>query len=186
MQKFPTKLVALGVFVLIAVMYVGCSFSYRSSCVRAENGIVAQYDQDKNNYDNMWKKFREMSQVSDMYASDLKKVYDDAMHGRYGEGGSKAVLQFIKEQNPNLDPAVYVKLQAAIEAGRNSFMEDQKQLLARKQTYNDLLRGNTALWVNWHPWNGFPRIDLSKYDIVTSDKTEDAFKNKKDDEIKLR
>jgi hypothetical protein len=134
----------------------------------------------------MWKKFKEMSQVTEIYAADLKKVYDSAMQGRYGEDGSKAVFQWIQEHNPNLDPAVYVKLQAAIEAGRNSFMEEQKQLLARKQSYEKLLNGNSALAVNWLPWNGWPRIDLDQFDIVTSDVTDDAFKKKKADEIRLR
>jgi hypothetical protein len=34
--------------------------------------------------------------------------------------------------------------------------------------------------------SGFPHIDLSKYDIVTSDRTEKAFTTKKDEAIKLR
>lgn len=32
-------------------------------------------------------------------------------------------------------------------------------------------------------WFNFPHIDLAEYDIVTSDKTEEVFKNKKDNEV---
>jgi hypothetical protein len=169
---------------LIGIAYAGCALSFRTDCIHAENGIVAQYKQNQNNYDNMWKKFREMSQVPEMYVADLQKVYDSAMKARYGEGGSKAVFQFIQEHNPQLDSAVYTKLQSAIEAGRNSFEADQKQLIDKARQYNDLLGGTSALVV--HVWFDFPRIDLKQYDIVTSDETEKVFKDKKSDEIKLR
>lgn len=183
-NKSYVKMIVIGAIAMIVIAYAGCALSFRTDCVRAENGITAQYDQNKNNYDNMWKKFREMSQVPEMYVADLQKVYDSAMKARYGEEGSKAVFQFIHEHNPNLDSAVYVKLQSAIESGRNSFEADQKQLIDKKRQYADLLGGTRALVVG--VWFGFPRIDLKKYDIVTSDETEKVFKDKKSDEIKLR
>jgi hypothetical protein len=176
-------LALVGTGLLFAVSFVGCAFGFRGDCVRAEAGIKAQYEQNKNNYDNMWKKFKEMAQVPEMYAADMKKVYDSAIQGRYGEGGSKAVFQFIQEHNPQLDPSVYVKLQSAIEAGRNSFMADQQQLIDKKREYEVILNGNRALFLNW--W-GYPKIDLDKYGIVTSDVTEDAFGTKRSEEIDLR
>lgn len=181
------KIVALavvGLFLFFGFGYVASALSFRSDCVASEATIRAQYDQDRNNYDNMFKKFREMAQVPAMYAADLQKVYDSAIGKRYGEGGSKALFQMIKEANPNFDSSMYVKLQAAIESGRNSFADDQKQLLDRKRQYETLLNGNSALAVNM--WFNFPHIDLSKFDIITSDATEDAFKTKKAEEIKLR
>lgn len=174
----------LGVVALLAIVYLGSVLSFRTDCVRAEAGIKAQYEQNKNNYDNMWKKFKEMAQVTDMYSGDLKKLYDGTMQARYGEEGSKAMFQFIKEHNPQLDSAVYVRLQAAIEAGRNGFMADQQQLIDKKREYETVLGSNRALFVNM--WLGFPHIDLDKYGIVTSERTDDAFKKKQDDEVKLR
>lgn len=181
------KVIALalvGMALFFGLGYAGCALGFRSDCVRAEAGIKAQYDQDKNNYDNYWKKIKEMAQVPAMYTEDLKKVYDSAMAGRYGKDGSKAVFQFIKEHNPNFDSSMYVNVQRAIEAGRNSFADDQKQLIDRKREYETVLNGNKALAVNF--LFNFPHMDLSKYDIVTSDVTEDAFKTKKADEVKLR
>ena len=183
-SKQITRLAIIGSVVLLVIGYGACALSYRTSCVHAENGIVAQYKQNQNDYDNMWKKFKEMAQVPEMYTDDLKKVYDSAIKSRYGEGGSKAVFQFIKESNPNFDPTMYTKLQAAIEAGRNGFAADQAQLLDKKRQYQDLLGSNTAAVVNF--WFGFPRIDLDTYDIVTSDDTQKTFQDKKSDEIRLR
>jgi len=183
-KNLPVLLVVIGLFVVCAVGYVGCAFSYRTSCIQAENGIVAQYEQNQNDYDNMWKKFKEMAQVPEMYVEDLKKVYDGAIKARYGENGSQAAIQFITEHNPNFDASMYTKLQSAIEAGRNGFEADQKQLIDKKRQYEVLLGGTKALFVGF--WFGFPRIDLDQYDIVTSDATQDVFKEKKSDEIDLR
>lgn len=174
----------LGIVVLFAVIYIAMVFGYRGDCVRAEAGIKAQYEQNQNNYDNMWKKFKEMTQVPDMYVADMKKLWDSAIQGRYGEGGSKAIVQFITEHNPQLDSAIYTKLQTAIEAGRNSFSADQQQLVDKKRQYEVVLLGNRALFVGF--FFGFPTIDFDDYAIVTSDETQDAFKTRKSGRIELR
>ncbi|HTK03980.1 MAG TPA: hypothetical protein VL500_00165 [Candidatus Eisenbacteria bacterium] len=183
-KKLPFGWIALGVVLVFGIAYGGCALSFRSDCVAAEAGIKAQYKQNQNNYDNMWKKFKEMAQVPEMYVEDLKKVYDGAIKARYGENGSQAAIQFIHEHNPDFDAAMYTKLQSAIEAGRNGFEADQKQLIDKKRQYEVLLGGSKALFVGF--WFGFPRIDLDKYDIVTSDETQKTFQDKKSDEIRLR
>jgi hypothetical protein len=173
--------ITLAVVALLGIVFVGSVLGFRSDCVALEEKIKAQYDEDKNNYDNMWKKFREMAQVPSQYVEDMRKIWDSTMQGRYGAEGSKAALQFIQEHNPQLDPTLYTKLQSAIEAGRNSFEAEQKQLIDIRREYTTLLRSNRALFVNWAL--GFPKIDLDKYSIVTSDRTEDDFKKKKADEV---
>lgn len=177
------KWLALAVVVLVGIGFGSSVLGFRSDCVALEEKVKAQYDENRNNYDNMWKKFREMAQVPEQYVADMKKIWDGTMQGRYGENGSQAMFQFIKEHNPQLDPSLYTKLQSAIEAGRNSFEAEQKQLIDIKREYVTLLRGNRALFVNWAL--GFPKIDLDKYDIVTSGKTEEDFKNKKADEVDI-
>lgn len=177
-------LASLGVAALLLVIYVGTALSFRSDCVALEAAVKAQYDQNKNNYDNMWKSFREQSQVTTMYADDLKKLFDGAMEGRYGENGSQAVIQFIHEHNPQLAPEVYTQLQRSIAAGRASFMADQQQLIDKKRQYEVVLNSNRAAFVNM--WFRFPHVDLSKYNIVTSDRTEDSFRRGRDEPVQLR
>jgi len=184
-MKNPVTLAAIALVAVLGISYTGCAFGFRSDCIRAEAGIKAQYKENQNNYDNMWKKFLEASQVNQAYAKDLKEVYQASIQGRYGANGSQATMQWIKEHNPTLDPGTYTKLQALIEAGRNGFEAEQKQLLDKKREYEVLLGSTSAIFVN--PFFGFPRIDLEKFDIVTSTKTEKAFEDKKDDEpIRLR
>lgn len=178
------KWAVLGVAALFVVVYIASAFGYRGDCVRAEAGIKAQYKANQSSYDAMWKTFKEMAQVPEMYVADMRKVWDGAIQGRYGEGGSKAVVQFITEHNPTLDPSLYTRLQSAIEAGRNRFNADQQQLLAKKQAYEVVLEGNRSVFVGM--WFEFPKINLDAFDIVTSDQTTEAFATKKATEIDLR
>jgi len=170
----------VGVLVVF-VFGISCSaLNYRQDCVKSEAGIKAQYKQNQNNYDNMWKKFKEVAAVPSMYANDLKKLWSKAMDARYGNEG-QTMFRWIQEQNPNLDPAVYKQLQRTLEAGRNSFEADQKQLVDKKRQYEVMLKGTRSLFFNW--FFMFPRMDLDKYDIVTSDKTEKVFEGKKDNGV---
>lgn len=177
----------LGVFVIgflgSAIIGLTTMGTY-NSFISLERGLVAQYEQNKNNYDNMFKKFREAAQVTTMQADDLERVYKSAIQGRYGENGSQAVFQMIKEQNPNLDSTTYKRLQDIIVEGRDTFEDNQKLLIDKKRTYETVLAtfpSNIIASIF-----GFPKINLEEFGIVTSGRTSNAFETKKDEEIKLR
>jgi len=181
----PVKVI-LGLFVtclLVVLIAVFSVIGTNNDCVRMEAGIKAQYKQNQNNYDNMWKKFRESASVTSMYTDDLKKVYDSAIQGRYKNAGN-VMMNFIKEHNPTFDASMYKNLQVMIESGRNTFESNQKMLLDKKRNYEVQIQSFPTVFVA--RVLGFPKIDLAKYDIVTSGQTQQAFDTKKADEIKIR
>lgn len=181
-----------GLKVMVSALVVGGLFgvamlmggvSLYNDLIAQERGLNAQYKNNQNIYDNYFKKVQETVQVNDRYASDMKKVFVAAIQGRYGSDGSKAMFQFIKEHNPSLDSAVYVKLQQIIEGGRNEFQMSQTMLLDKKRVYETQLQQFPTNMVA--KFLGFPKIDLASMDIVTSDVTEKAFSTKKSNPIKI-
>lgn len=179
--------VLIGIAVFIGIIIVGsCSaiIGVNNECVRLENTVKAQYDQNKNNYDNYFKKIKEIAQVPDMYVDGMKKIYDAEMAGRYGKDGSKAMFQFIKEHNSNFDSSLYKNIQQEISAGRKDFEINQKSLIDKKRVYETKLESLPSGIIA--KFMGFPKVDLKSLAIITSDETENAFKAKKSEPIKIK
>lgn len=180
-------MIALGVgglMCVIGLIFVVSLIGMYNGMVRQENGLQAQYDDNRNDYDAMFKSFQEAAQVPEMYKNDLREVYDGAIKARYGAEGSKALFQFIKEHNPNFSDKLYTNLQSLIEARRTQFEAHQTSLLDKKRVYLDTIGTFPNSLVAG--LMGFPRIDLKKIDIVTSGDTEKAFDTKQADSIRLR
>jgi hypothetical protein len=178
--------VLLGILGGIVLLVFGCVFdacAINNSAVRQENGLEAQYQQNQNNYANYFNKLKEIASVPAMYTADLEKVYKGAITARYGSEGSKAVVQFIQEHNPNFNDGLYTKIQQVIESGRNSFEADQKTLLDKRRVYQDTL-GELPGSLMAHAM-GFPKVDLKKYDPVINEETAAAFASKKAGPISL-
>jgi len=175
---------ALMLFVIMAVSCGGYLISTNNQCIEYEKRIEAQYKKNQNVYDSFWKTVKEVAQVPEMYAEDTKKLYKEVLSGRYGAGGSRAMWQWLKEQNPNLDASLYKNIQQAIEAGRIDFKLNQTVLLDMKAQY-DMYRSKFPRSI-FASIFGFPKVDLAKMDIVTSDETEKAFVTKKSGVIKLK
>ncbi|OGZ07172.1 MAG: hypothetical protein A3D65_05205 [Candidatus Lloydbacteria bacterium RIFCSPHIGHO2_02_FULL_50_13] len=179
------KLITLGIVGVVALvlvsMFIG-TYNYGNSTEVAlkatkknNENILAQYSQ----------KVREAAQVPDMYVEGLTKITREAMTGRYGAEGSKAVFQWIKEQNPNVDPQVYIKLQQIVESGRDQFQVGQTRLIDQRRGYEESLgsfpRGIVLSIL------GYPRINLDDFNIVTNEYASDAFeKGKEEGPLKLR
>ena len=157
---------------------------YNNLAVTQEIKIKANFKDLQNVKSNYTMKVREMAQVPDMYADKLKEVVGAAIEGRYGKDGSKAVFQMLTEQNPTLDPSMYIRVQQVMEAGRNDFQV--------AQTSHNMILANYELMLSKFPDSfffkmvGYPKIDLSKYQIIISGETQHQFETGVDEKINLK
>ena len=164
----------------IAVSYI----SAHNYGAKAENTIVSEYENMENILGQYSLKISEAAQVPTMQKNDLRDVFSGAIQARYGKSGSQASMQWIKEQNPSLDQGTYKKLQQMIEAGRNKFENAQTKFIDTKRVYKTSL---DYFWKGmWMKVAGFPKIDLSKYAIVSSTHAKETFKTGIDTGLKLR
>jgi hypothetical protein len=174
--------IILGIFVLVAALVGGSLvlgyMDFSNQAAGFEVDIKAQYNNNRNVYDNGFKKVTEIAQVPQLEIAGLKQLYDGAMKGRYGSDGSKAMAQFIKEQNPTLDQPSFRKIQQTMEIFRNDFQGNQTRLISEKQAYERFLTATTSGRI-YNTVGHYPRIDLSVYDIMTSDQTEHDFATKR-------
>lgn len=179
------KWISLGIIGSALLLLVVMAISAYNYGIRAEADLRATKKNNENILAQYSQKVREAAQVPDMYVDGLTKVTKEAMSGRYGPDGSKAVFQWIKEQNLQVDSTVYVQLQRMIESGRNEFQTGQTRLLDQKRNYE--------VGLGVFPRNifmgmlGFPKLNLDDYNIVTNEYADDAFKSGKEKgPLKLR
>lgn len=173
--------IVLGAFVGTgAVSYI----SAYNTANRMERTIVATDENNRNILAQYGNRIAEAAQVPSMQRDDLSAVVTAALEGRYGEDGSRAVFQWIQEQNPQIDSTVYVQLQRMIEAGRIEFAAAQTKLVDQKRIYETSLG---SFWQGtWMSVAGYPRIDLDDYQIVSTARADAAFETGVEEPMQLR
>lgn len=178
------NLLILVVIGLLALIIIPSYISAANYGNRTEVALRAKMEDNENIYAQGTQKVMEIAQVPAMYRDDLKTVITAAIQGRYGENGSQATFQWLKEQNPGLDASMYTKIQQVIESFRNEFKNAQTGMLDMRRSYETALG---SVWQGmWLRIAGYPKLDLSKFTIVTTDKARQTFETKRDSGIQLR
>lgn len=172
----------IGTLALIALLGISYISAYNTGN-RLETALKATYENNQNVLAQYSNRVAEAAQVPAMQREDLKAVVTAALEARYGDEGSRALFQFLQEQNPTIDSTVYVKLQQIIESGRKDFEIAQTRLIDQKRVYETALG---SFWQGtWLGIAGFPRTNLDDYKIVTNLRTEEAFGTGMEEPIQL-
>lgn len=178
-----TLLVTAAVIALIGGTCITSYISAANYGKRATKQIEAQHEDMQNVLSSYSLKIKEAAQIPDMYIEDLKEVYTGVMEGRYGENGSKAMFQWIQEQNPTVDSSLYVKLQQIIEAGRTEFKNSQTKLLDMKRAYETNVG---YVWTGfWMGLAGYSEDDVEQYKIIKAENVRQAFESGTDSVLNI-
>lgn len=169
----------------IALVTIGSYASAKTYGAQTEASLRAAQDQSRNVLAQAGQKIQEAAQVPGMYADDVARVTREAIEGRYGANGSQAAFQWLTEQNPQLDASVYAKIQQIIEGSRKDFeMAQARQLDIRRQYEGALGSFWRGFWLNIA---GYPKVKLDDFNIVSTARADEAFRNKQEDgPIQLR
>ena len=183
-SAFVTLIVVLGIVGTLAAVVIGSYITNANYGNRAEKELEAVWVNNQNVLGQYTLKVQEVAQVPEMYKDDLKEVVQAALSSRYGADGSKAMFQWIKENNPNVDSSVYIKVQQVIEAGRNEFQGAQTRLIDNKRSYETNLG---YVWTGfWLKIAGYPKVDLAKYKPVLASDTAQIFEKGVQQPLNLR
>lgn len=168
----------IAVFLLLVVVAVLVGVSISNSEVRLRNEIAAQQKANEAVYDTMWKIIQQEAEVSDQYQKKFYEGFGKIIGSRYEKERGGALLSMITEANPKFDTGLFAKLMRSIEGQRTVFLQNQKRLLDLKAEHDNV----RATFPGSLICGGRPAIEVV---IITSQKTDDAFKKGKDDDTNL-
>lgn len=167
--------------VLAVIIFIVMFFSYNNAEARQRNLIVAKQRDNHSQLDNTIKVISQSAQVTDAQTTALREIIVGNAEARSTKGGSLATL--VHEAVPNLDASTetFRNLQNQIVAARNTWTENQRQLLDLKREHDNLIDTYPSRFfvVNL---GGKDKIDVQ---IVTSTRTEKSFGSGKDDDIQV-
>lgn len=176
------KYFALGLVVTVLVVAIVIALnliSWSNQEVALRQTVLAQQKVNATIFDKTWKVISQQAQVTDNYKESFKDVYKTIMNERY-ENSKNVMFNWITENNPNFSSGLFEKLMVSIESLRAEFAMEQKKLI-------DLGRQHTTM-IQQFPGNfiaGFLGREAIDLQIVTSEKTEDAFKTGQENDVKV-
>lgn len=172
----------VGIFFAIIIVVVMMVSGTYNGANKLEKQITKLHKSSENELATLSLKALEISGVARASAKDQLEYMKGSMQGRYGADGSKATMQWIKENNPKFDNNIRIKVAEVLDGGRDNFKNAQKIKLDACAGYSvklDNLIGGTVLRMM-----GFPKIDMSKQcEIITSNHAKKAFETGIDEGI---
>jgi hypothetical protein len=176
MKLIPT-IATVGVIGVIAITAISSYISAANYGNATEQRLEAKYQDNENVLSSGYQQLKGVAGVTKMATEDQIAIFKAAVTGRYGADGSRAVFQAINEQNPRQDPQLYRKVQQVVESTQKEFQHSQTQMLDIKRSYQTALG---SVWQGmWLRFAGYPKTDLSKYKMISSEGASNAFKSGK-------
>ncbi len=176
-RNTATMFAVVGVFVFSAMIVASMWVSAHNNEVRLRNAITAKQEDNKNQFDNMFKKISQVAQVTQKDRDSLAKIFVDHAKARTTSSNA-AIMKWIQESVPKVDSTTFKNLQNIITASRNSWTMSQREILDLKREHDNVLTTfPSSMFVGSRP--------NIKVTIVTSTRTEESFETGKDDNTDL-
>jgi len=167
-----------GLIVVTAVILVGMWLSYSNGEAKLRNLITAKQKDNQSQLDNTVKVISQTAQVTDAQVQSIKDIIVGNATARHVDGGN--LMLSIQEAVPNVDRTTetFTNLQNIIVAARNTWTNNQRELLDYKREHDNLIDTQPSRFFVV-TLGGKDKIDVV---IVTSTRTEKSFETGKDDD----
>lgn len=174
-----TTLATLGIIGFMIVMLIGTVISTSNQEATLRTTIVAKQKDNTSEFDNMFKKISQVAQVSSKQMESLKEIFNGYASART-KGGDNQIMTWVKESIPNVDVDTFKNLQNIITGSRDSWTMRQKELIDLSREHEKLL----ALFPSNMILSMLGRKSIP-ITVVTSGRTDEAFRTGKDDDTKV-
>ena len=122
----------LGLAALIAIYIM----LFHNGMVSLKNQISAAARNNQQVYSSIRIQIEQSGLVANTYADQVVRAVTEAVRNRYGGGGIKGTMLWIQEQNPNIDPATFTKIQQIVETSYSRFEANQTTLLDKGRVFD--------------------------------------------------
>ena len=182
MKKRTVILLAIAAVLLVFGM-IGCTYTIgvRNDDAKLRNTIKAKQEDNKNEFDNMWKKIAQVAEVTDEAKTALQQIFIEHAKARTTGGGG--LMKWVQESVPDVKPdsLPYKNLMNIITGSRDRWTMRQKELLDFKREHDNLIDTVPSGWV----LAMMGRSDKIDVIIITSSRTEKTFETGKDDDVNV-
>ncbi len=179
----PGVIFAVAAVALAAIISIPSYISAANYGNKTETALDAKLEDNENIYANGTQAIMEIASVPQMYKNDLIEIVKADIQGRYGPDGSQATFQWLRERQIPINDGMYRAIQQEIRAFRAKFENGQRELIDMRRGYASNLG---SVWSGfWLKRAGYPKVDLAKYNIVTTEKARRTFETKRDEGIQL-
>ena len=185
--------ISVGVlFGLGIVFFVGSYFSYSNTSVAFETNIETAVENNRQKLGQYRLGTAEAVGVLGLGADLQGDTVAKQIEARYGEGGSGAMMQWIKENNhAGVGQKTLSALMRKIDAGRQGFSDAQERLLDVCRGYKRLQRQPYS--GAWLRFAGYPSVEYSEEGgngklcrAVTSKGAKEAFETGEEKALDIR
>lgn len=183
MNKIYLGMIAACVVMLFSIIVISVwSISVLNHEAKLRVLIEAKQKDNESEFDNMWKKIKQVAQIPEEKKNALKEIFVSYSESRskINAGGKNLMMSWVKESVPSVDLKIYDQLANIITASRDSWTMRQKELIGLKSEHDYMFENIPQCWVVASREDKRPHIV-----IITSDKSKEAIKTGSDNDVDL-
>lgn len=156
-NKIKISILVGIILIFFGFLFFGSYTSYYDTEATLRTSIEKKQTVCKLFYTKMIQIFKDKSQVTKSYKSDVTEFAKELMEGRYDKGDG-TLMKWIQEQNPNFDASMYKDLMNTIQSEREGFFIQQEQLLDLNREHDNLFE---KFWSGiFMKWIGAKKIEV--------------------------